>query len=342
MDARSTARGDIAKVRVACNNCGALDAEPIAHGRDHEYANTTSDEFTFVRCRCGLIRLDPRPAVSELGTIYPDDYYAYALMKRRSAARGADSLLARYMTSRLLRRLRPYALRVRDAAGARPARVLDIGCGDGSMLDQWRSALGGDAETQGVEMNHRAAELARSRGHTITASRIETAETPRGYFDLVYSLHVIEHVEDPTAFMTAARTTLRPEGCLLIDTPNVDTFDFRLFGARHWGGYHVPRHWTLYDASTFTTLARKTGFEVLGIEYCPSAIFWVWTLHSIASERVPRWADKLFPPVDIFLRASPWNVALLGTFTAIDLAAIAVTRRCSTMRVLLRPAGRRR
>jgi len=262
-------------------------------------------------------------------------------MERRSAARGADSLLARYMTSRMVGRLRPFARRVREAAGARPARVLDIGCGDGTMLDLWRRALDdGDAETHGVEMNGRAADLARSRGHTITTSRIEIADIPRAYFDLIYSLHVIEHVEDPTSFMMAARASLRPEGYLLIDTPNVDTFDFRVFGARHWGGYHVPRHWTLYDATTFTTLAHKTGFDVVAIEYCPSAIFWVWTLHSIASERVPRWADKLFPPVDIFLRASPWNVALLGTFTAVDLAAIAVTGRCSTMRVLLRPAKR--
>ena len=112
--AAGTARANIEKSRVACNNCGATGGEVIARGRDHEYATTTSDTFDVVRCSCGLVYLDPRPAISELDTIYPNDYYAYRLLQRRQAAHGGDSLLARYMTGRIVHRLRAYAPRVLD------------------------------------------------------------------------------------------------------------------------------------------------------------------------------------------------------------------------------------
>jgi 2-polyprenyl-3-methyl-5-hydroxy-6-metoxy-1,4-benzoquinol methylase len=320
---------------VRCNNCGASEATPIAEGRDHEYA-TTTDTFRFVRCdRCGLVYLSPRPAVSELGAIYPDGYYAYKLVERRAAAKAGDSLLGRYMTAQMVRRFRPYVDVVKRAHAA-PHRILDVGCGDGAILDVWRRAFG-EVETHGVEMNEHAAAIARSHGHRVVSARIEDAELPEASFDLACSFHVVEHVEDPAAFLAAIRASLRPDGYALIDTPNVDTFDFRLFSRGHWGGYHFPRHWTLYDAKTFAALADKTGFAIESITYMPSAIFWVWTMHSLLATRSRRAADVLFPPVDIFLRGTPWNVALLSTFTAIDLANIAVTGRCSSMRILLRP-----
>ncbi|HEY2514410.1 MAG TPA: class I SAM-dependent methyltransferase, partial [Polyangiaceae bacterium] len=313
------------------------DAQVIARGRDHEYSGTTSDEFDVVRCSCGLVYLNPRPDASELATIYPDDYYAYQLIERRLASRGTASLLAKYMTSRAAARLRPYAERVR-ASRPGPYRILDIGCGDGQFLSLWAKAFEGERlETCGIEMNERAAKIAAEQGHRVSHARIEDSELEPKSMDLVYSFHVIEHVEDPASFMRGIRGALRPGGWVLIDTPNIDTFDFRLFGKRHWGGYHFPRHFTLYDAKTFEALAANTGFRVESIVYCPSAPFWVWTFHSMLRERAPRLADTLFPPVDLFVSGSPWNVALLSVFTAVDLGAIAFTKRCSTMRILLRP-----
>src|SRR5206468_7244903 len=145
---------------------------------------------------------------SELGTIYPDDYYAYQLIERRAAAAGrsGDSLLARYMGWQLQRRLRPTVERARARHGP-PYRILDIGCSDGAMLDAWRQAFGGAAaaETHGVELSPRAAAIARSRGHQIIDRRIEEAALRPRQFDLVYSFHVIEHVEDPSAFLAQTR-----------------------------------------------------------------------------------------------------------------------------------------
>jgi 2-polyprenyl-3-methyl-5-hydroxy-6-metoxy-1,4-benzoquinol methylase len=324
-------------VHVRCSTCGADDAQTVGQGTDHEY-HSVADIFRMVRCRaCGLVYMDPRPDTSALDVIYPTNYYAYELARKRVGARGTDAWLARYMRRKAARALEPFVGRVRETARD-VYRILDVGCGDGTKLAEWQDAFG-DArvETSGVEMNAEAATIARAAGHDVVSARVEEARLPRQGFDLIYSFHVIEHVEDPVAFMVAVHDAVRPTGYVLLDTPNVDTVDYRLFATGSWGAYHFPRHFTLYTPATMRALAEKTGFDVLQISFAPSAIFWVWTLHALLEKRAPRLADALFPPVEIFTRASPWNVGLLAAFTVVDRGLIAATGRCSQMRILLRP-----
>jgi len=331
------ARPEIRLVKVRCSNCGADDAAPIGLGPDHEY-RTVAGEFQMVRCRCGLVYMNPRPDTGALDVIYPPNYYAYELAKKRARGGVTDSRLADFMARRAVARLAPYVARVKGAASA-PYKVLDIGCGDGSVLSEWARALAAPVQTEGVEMNAAAAAVARAAGHRVHVARVEEARLQPASFDLVYSFHVIEHVEDPVAFLTAARAAVRPCGLVLVDTPNVDTLDFRLFSGGSWGAYHFPRHFTLYDPRTITALAHVTGFEVEEIRFVPSAIFWIWTLHALLEARAPRVGDALFPPVEIYTHASPWNVALLAAFTTVDRLLIKTTGRCAQMRVLLRPKG---
>jgi SAM-dependent methyltransferase len=327
----------IAKDHVSCAACGADDAAPVATGREHEYDSTTSDEFTFVQCRrCGLVYLDPRPAESELGTIYPADYYAYQLVERRAADRGGSpSLLGRFMRRRAVARLAAYVERLR-AAGPPPYRILDVGCGDGSTLDLWQEAFAGDAQTHGIEMDPHAASIAAARGHAVTSSRIEEASLEAGSFDLVYASHVIEHVPDPGGFLATIHRALSTRGLVVIDTPNFDTVDRKVFGRHHWGAYHFPRHFFIFDELTFGGFADRADLEVIETRYFPSAVMWVWTFHSLLAERSRGLADRLFPPVEVFLSGSPWNVALMSAFTSLDLAIIAGTGRSSNLRLLLR------
>jgi len=330
----------IRKVHVSCNTCGSAESTRVASGRDHEYATTTDDEFFFVRCnRCGHMYLNPRPDVSELDVIYPPDYYSYILTNERSKARGASSTwMKRVMFARAVERCRPLAERI-AATPKDLYRILDIGCGDGAILDAWKAAFDGrKIETHGIEMAAKAAEIARTRGHIVHTQRLEDATLPERSFDFVYSSHVIEHVEDPTSFMAKARTTIASDGLLMIETPSTQGLDASVFRGGHWGGYHFPRHWNLYDPETFTTLAKKTGFDVLDITFLPCNTFWIWTLHSIVHARSPALADRVFPPVEVMYRGTPWNVFLLAFFNGVDRVLIRTLGRCSQMRILMRPA----
>ena len=52
---------------------------------------------------------------------------------------------------------------------------------------------------------------------------------------------------DPVLTLARIRDWLAPGGLLALETPNLDSWDARLFCARWWGGYHFPRHWVLFD-----------------------------------------------------------------------------------------------
>jgi SAM-dependent methyltransferase len=328
----------VAKVEVPCPHCGSGDRVALWAGREHEYENTTDEQFAFVRCpRCGLVRLDPRPDVSELGRIYPPDYYAYNLI---SDEPDSDPGFTDRMKMRMYqRRLEGLVERV-----GRPGtlRVLDVGCADGRLLDWYKqSAAGERIETHGIEMDEAAAATARRRGHRVVTGRFEVdRELEPGSFDVILALHVIEHVDDPEGFARHAAELLTPGGVLFIATPNWDAVDARRMRG-HWGGNHFPRHWTLYDERTLRALAGSIGLELERVEYQPNPIFWVWSCHSWLRDRFPgrRWPDRLFPPVAIF-DDSVRSFVLLSAFTVLDTVLRRLTGRTGSIAVeMRRPAA---
>lgn len=287
-----------------------------------------------MRCdSCGLVRLNPRPDVSELGRIYPPDYYAYNLVSEQPGERPrfVDRIKMRMYQRR-------FADLVERLDGNGTVRVLDVGCADGRLLDWYReSAVGDRLETHGIEMDEGAAAIAASRGHRVVTGRFEVdTELEAGSFDLILAYHVIEHVDDPERFAHRAAELLAPGGLFVIATPNWDSADAqRLRG--HWGGNHWPRHWTLYDEATLRDLAASTGLELDFADYQPNPIFWVWSLHSRLAARFPRsrWPDRLFPPVAIFdptLR----SFLLQSAFTVLDVALKRLTGRTASIAVGLR------
>src|SRR6478672_7194911 len=111
-------------VSVECCVCKSGDAEKIGAGRDFEY-DTSDDYFAAMQCNsCGLVYLNPRPAVSEFETIYPPTYHAFDFSEE-------DFGFVYKIRSRL------EAKRVLSWCTDLPAdaRILDVGCGDGFHLN---------------------------------------------------------------------------------------------------------------------------------------------------------------------------------------------------------------
>ncbi len=110
--------------------------------------------------------------------------------------------------------------------------------------------------------------------------------------------------------LAAIRRLLRPGGRLVIVTDNAASLDARLFAGRHWGGYHFPRHWNLFNRATLRGLARKVEMEVEALEWTLSPVNWVYSLHNFLVDRgAPRWL------VNRFGLAAPGSLAL---FTIVD------------------------
>ena len=292
----------LATVEVACCVCHAQGGTTLARGWDFEYG-TTREELPLLRCAgCGHVYLSPRPAESELATIYPPDYYSYDM------ERSINPIALR--AKRFLDRRKARAL-LRLAPTPAP-RCLDVGCGDGRLLDLLAAAGVPPGNLHGVELSERAIARVRERGYHGHLGRIEEVDLPAGSFDFVTLFQVIEHVSDPEATLRALARLLAPGGVLVVETPNVRSLDARLFRRRYWGGYHFPRHWNLFDREGLARLGRGCGLEPVRLETFVCAVFWIYPFHHWLREKgLPRPIYRFFWPAS--------NPLLLAAFTAVDM-----------------------
>jgi SAM-dependent methyltransferase len=303
-------------VPVRCCICEIDDADPLAVGEDFEY-RTSPDTFLAVRCRrCGLVYLNPRPDNRELDSIYPPDYHAFEFSEGRY---GLVYKVRRWLESRRL-------LSSCRGLGS-GARILDIGCGDGFHLDLLREFGNPEWRLEGIDPSERAVEAAARRGLTVHRGIVQTVSLPADHFDLAFMIATIEHVDDPPGVLSAVRRLLKPGGRVVVVTDNAASPDARLFGDRHWGGYHFPRHWNLFTASTLGDLARKSGLEVESLGNAASPVNWVYSIRNRLVDRgAPRWL------VDRFSLRTPVS---LGIFTMLDLVLSGMGKGC-LLRALLR------
>ena len=274
----------LALVRERCGLCDVENADPVAVGEDFEY-RTSADTFAAMRCRgCGLIYLNPRPAESELGRIYPANYHAFEFSAENFG-------LAHKVRSRLeAKRLLAYCEGLPD-----DARILDVGCGDGFHLRLLREYGKPGWNLEGIDTSERAVLAARSAGLAVRQMSIEGADFAQPEYDLVLLIATVEHVANPLSMLTAVRRALRPGGRVVVITDSTDTLDFRLFGGRHWGGYHFPRHWNLFDKPSLRRLAERSGLEVTEISTILSPVNWVYSIRNRLVDRgAPRWLIEQF------------------------------------------------
>jgi SAM-dependent methyltransferase len=89
-----------------------------------------------------------------------------------------------------------------ERAAIRPARILDVGCGDGALLSELRRRGFGES-LHGVEITKAAVRIASERPGIDSVEWYDGAhlEAPGGGYDLGIVSHVLEHVVEPAALL---------------------------------------------------------------------------------------------------------------------------------------------
>jgi 2-polyprenyl-3-methyl-5-hydroxy-6-metoxy-1,4-benzoquinol methylase len=132
-------------------------------------------------------------------------------------------------------------------------KLLEVGCARGDFLSVARDVF----DARGVEPNP---DLAESASRVAPVHRDIIERTPWSGFDVIASFHVIEHVDSPRGFIKAAAEKMSPGGLLVIETPNIDSFPFRLLKSK-WRQF-IPEHYYFFSPKTMTKLLSDHGLKV--------------------------------------------------------------------------------
>lgn len=159
--------------------------------------------------------------------------------------------------------LRVDQLRVKELIESRPGvrSVLDVGCYDGSLLQ----ALGPQIDKYGIEASTAAADVARSRGVQIVASKLSDLSQVQQRFDVICAVDVIEHTVNPAAFVRSLLPLLAPEGVLIVSSGSLDTPQWRWVGGCYWY-CSFPEHISFVSPQWGRSLAAETGLELQQVQ----------------------------------------------------------------------------
>lgn len=293
---------EISCIPVSCCVCGNDHSASYSSGKDFEY-DTVREEFEFRQCTdCGHVYLTPRPAPESLSVIYPSSYYAYDLNQSvNSYALKIKHALEKRKLSKLLR-----------YCSEPEPRCLDIGCGDGRILDLLANHGIPKDKIEGTELCESIAERLREKGFRGYTGKIEDLQLDEGAYHFILLFQVIEHVENPGQILQKIFHCLAPGGILVVETPNVRSLDARVFKKRYWGGYHFPRHWNLFSRQTLIQLGERIGYEAVAAETFVCAVFWIYSIHHYFKDKgYPKLVSDFFWPLS--------NPALLVPATALDM-----------------------
>ena len=195
-----------------------------------------------------------------------------------------EELASAYSYNQTSDRRRLFVRLVLDEIRRRPgpARVLDIGCGSGIgsgpqvKLDYLRAVRGEADELWGIEpdegMMPEPGIMDRFEHATL-----EGADLPADSVDVAYSFFVMEHVDDPSAFLTSLYRCLKPGGTYLFVTPNrrhlftilaktmkamhIDEVVLKMVRGKMVDAYHYPVRYRINDPEAIGRHAADVGFN---------------------------------------------------------------------------------
>lgn len=259
--------------RRPCPQCGSTAAQAVHEGRYVLPEGHPLDAAVrVVACQqCGFCFNDT-PATRADFDRYYRDVSKYADPRLSSGAGYSSEDTAR---------LKATAETISAFAQSRDARILDIGCGAGGLLDSL--AVLGFHDLTGMDPASACAEEVSRRGHCGVVGTFDEHPFSDASFDGIILSHVLEHVRDLSTALANVARLLRPGGWLYVEVPDAARYGECLIAP--FQDFNLE-HINHFSATTLRNLLASRG----------------WSVGSFGAKTLPLAYGRGYPAVYAFAR----------------------------------------
>lgn len=242
-----------------------LDHCIACHSPDIHHLLTDFRGIDIYQCRCGMRFMNPQYSDAWLTHYYSNQYIKEdPVDTQRAYIEGHD-----------------YYLSLTEAAGARPGRMLDIGCGNGYLLEAaiargW-TVTGHDVDPAITAQVSRRLDVPVLTGDFL---ELDLGHDIDGPYDLVTMHQVLEHLKDPADYLDKVRKLLAPGGHFFVAVPNISSTSNRLKSLMESAGlrrrnvgkyYDSDHHLSYFSPRVLTGFLERHGFRTLKVANCHAA-----------------------------------------------------------------------
>jgi 2-polyprenyl-3-methyl-5-hydroxy-6-metoxy-1,4-benzoquinol methylase len=241
---------------------------PVCNSKDI-YFFTKKNNFPLYTCKsCKLLFVHPVP--TSLDAIYNQEYFSGAQDGYGYTDYDADK-------EPMIPTFKKY-LKLLEMHKSQKGTLLDVGAATGFFMhmaqdDGWK--------VSGIEYSDFAVQAGKKKGLDIRVGDLRSATFDKNSFDVITLFDVVEHMTDPEADIQSAYGLLKPQGILVINTPDAESLFAKILG-KHWHLIVPPEHIHYFSPHNLAILLKRSGFEILevrkiGKKFTPQYIF--KTLH---------------------------------------------------------------
>lgn len=213
-------------------------------------------KFNVYKCvNCGFGQTYPQLSKNKIAEVY-SKYYPWQRIDVSKIKRSDYKLLPKFKAWRKgLNNNGQYKVKPKT-------KVLDIGCGLGLSLLELASIK---CKPYGIDVDNTATKLADKFNLNFKKGLITDNPFPSVKFDYIIANQVIEHVNNPIAFLKIAKKRLSKNGKIILSFPNLNSLTRYIFD-KNWLHWHVPYHLNFFTKKSVKILADVSELKIENIQ----------------------------------------------------------------------------
>lgn len=199
------------------------------------------ETVSYVVCKCGLIFHSETMTDDTRRKFYQDEYRTTRPEATDETVSRSNIIEESFRANKIIKYLNNKI--------EKAERCLDIGCSTGQLIKLLKDKY--DCVAVGVEPNNVFREHATSMGLNV----VENIQSAHGKFDLIFLIHVLEHLPKPLDMLKKISELLNDGGHLIVEVPIPSLSG----GAVHYG-FHLG-HPIAFVSVTLFKMLKKAGFR---------------------------------------------------------------------------------